>query len=361
MQRNRFLQLFLAAAIVALPGLGAASAEEQSLLTAEGTLHVVRTGRAVDLGIPDASIWPDSVLVEWTSRAQDNSLSTAILPGTDTPSMKRGLKLAFDDQTGALLVLWTEYMSVYSQIRVGVLHHGTWTNSGLLPSQGFSGAYNPEMRITHQTVRYRDEQDNPVTKTSSILSIIWWEDSRDGQARYAALFLDEQGPDPTNLAIHDLTALLGGGGEPDYEGVPSGAYLFPSLQADGLSGALLASFADLHDQRLRVVRITFPEDQGSPSEPGNLKWKRRHIPIVGVTNDAPIPRMVPSGPAASAMMVGTSIGAGYRPTVYWRDGDSLRYSRLEGSDWSAIRSIALDETMSYDRALGLVIGMAERK
>ena len=184
-----------------------------------------------------------------------------------------------------------------------------------------------------------------VTTTSSILSVIWWEDAQYGQARYATLFLDENGFDPASLAIYDLPALLGSTGETPYGDVPSGSYLFPSLQADGFAGAVLASFADLHAQKHRVVRITYPSNQGKPSDPSNVDWKRRHIPIVGIASDGPLAEKVPkvTAGASGEDAVTTTIGSGYRPTMCWRDGNALRYTRLEGSDWAPVRSIALDD------------------
>ena len=362
MRRHGIARLFvLAVALAALPAMSLAI-EEQSLLTSDGTVHVVRAGRVVDLGIQDATLSPEDIVIEWASRAQDGTLSVSIIPGTESRGDKRGLQAAFDEQTQTLLLLWTEDISAFSEIRVGVRHAGVWTNSGLLPNQGISRAFNPQMRVTHQAVSYLDEQDAPVSKTSSILSIIWWEEAQFGQARLASLFLDENAFDPASLSIYDLPVLTGSVGDVSYEGIPSGAYLFPSLQADGLTGAFLISYADLHAQRHKVVRVQFPEDQGKPSEAGNLKWQRRHIPIVGIASSGPIARHAPTMPAnaPAEVSVGTSIGSGYLPTLYWRDGDFLKYSRLESAEWAAVRSIAIDAVMTYEKALALVTGMGGR-
>jgi hypothetical protein len=358
---------FLLTAVLAVAALAALSSfclalDDESLLTADGTLHVVRIGRAIDLGVSEA-ISPGNTVIDWSARGQDGTVLTALVPGTDSSSNKRNLQLAFDDQTQTLLVLWTEDTFPYSQVRIGVLHDGMWQSYGLLPNQGLSGAYNPRMVLTHQPVTHIDQQGEVVATTSSILSVIWWEDAQFGQARYAALFLDESGFNPVNLAVYDLPALLGESGETVYGGIPAASFLFPSLQPDGLSGSVLACFTDLHDQLFKVVRIQFPSDQGKPSEAGNLKWQRRHIPIVGVATQGPVARMTPilaSGPGNSPA-VGTSIGAGYRPTLYWRDADSLEYTRLDDGGWTPVRSIAIDESMPYERALALVIGMGERK
>ena len=247
---------------MALPR-AAVAYEEKSLLTADGTLHVVRTGAAVDLGVTDAGISPQQTLVEWSSRAQDGTVSVAILPGTVSYTDKHGLEIEYDEQTATLLALWTENVSAFSQIRVGVLRDGAWTNSLLLPSAGISRAHNPKMLVTHRGATYLDANGATVSKTSSILSVVWWEESQVAQARYAALFLDETNFDPTALAIYDLPAVLGTSGETSMAGIPSGAYLYPSLQADGLSGDVLGSFADLHDQKFKVVRVELPDGLGA--------------------------------------------------------------------------------------------------
>jgi hypothetical protein len=356
MRRSGFFRALLAAAALAIVPVVALALEEQSLLTPDGTLHVLRAGRAIDLGVEDAP--PESILIEHSSRAQDGTTTLGILPGSESYQDKRGLQLGFDEQTGTLLLLWTEDISAYSHIRVGVFRDGAWTNSPLLPSQGISRAYNPQMRVTHQTVSYLDENDATVTKTSSIVAVVWWEEATWLQARLAVLFLDESEFDSANLAVYDLPALTGGIGASRYNDVPAGAYLFPSLQADGLSGAILAAYADLHDAQLRVLKVQFPDFQGKPSEQGNMDWKRRHIPIVGVMSEGPVPGGAPG--MKEKLGVGTSIGTGYRPTLYWLEDSSLKYMRLGATDWEPIHSIAIDATMTYEKALDLVVGMGSR-
>jgi hypothetical protein len=357
MKRGGLVRRFvLAAAFAALPAL-ALALEEKSLLTPDGTLYVMRSGRAVDLAVEGVN--PESFLLECTTLAQDGNVTSQILPDSISSQDKHGLQLGFDEQTSTLLTVWTEDVSAFSHIRVGVFHDGTWTNSALLPKQGIAKAYNPKMQITHQKVSYLDEHDQVVSKTSSILSVVWWEEGAGLQARMATLFLDESGFDPANLAIYDVPALTGGQAASVYNDVPSGAYLYPNLQPDGLNGAVLVSYADLHSDQERVLRLSFPDDQGKPSDPGSLKWQRRHIPIVGAMGDAPLPRKVPDM-KDKEFAIGTTIGAGYRPTFYWHDADSLKYTRLENGDWSAIRSIAINDTTTYEKALALVSEMAGR-
>jgi hypothetical protein len=345
---------FLLVAAVLVAGLAVpAVAEEKSLLAADGTLYEVRAGLAADLGAIGESVAPEDYIIEWTERRQDSSVRVGIVPGTQNGNVKQNLDLAYDVSSGSLLLLWKETLTPLSVLQLGILREGEWQTSVLLPNLGFSKAFNPQMRLSHSTVRWTGADGQPVTRESSILSIIWWEESQYAQARYAPIFLGEDSLDSSNVAVYDLPALAGGGGPTSYEDVPSGAYLFPSLHSDGPAGPILASFADLHTKKNVIVRITFPTDLGTP-DASNITWMRRHIPIVGVVGESPI---APTAPVR-VESVGTTIGAGYRPTFHWRDGDRLLYTRFDGREWASVKAIPLSEAMSYERALSLVVGMA---
>ena len=276
-----------------------------------------------------------------------------IVPGTQNRNVKRNLDLAFDESSGSLLLLWKEELTPINVLQIGVLHDGAWKTSILLPNLGFSKAYNPQMRLSHTTVRWTGDDGQTLSRDRSILSVVWWEESQYAQACYAPIFLDEDNFDFANVAVYDLPVLAGGGGPTSYDDVPSSAYVFPSLHSDGPGGAILASFADLNKRQNVVVRITFPTDLGAPGN-NNITWMRRHIPIVGVVGDSPL---APTTPIRIASM-GTALGTGYRPTFYWRDADRLLYTRFDGREWNSVKVIQLNETMSYERALSLVIGMA---
>jgi hypothetical protein len=351
---NRLAARFLLVAAALVLALAApAAAEEKSLLTADGTLYEVQSGSALDLGLSGASISPDDYFIEWTSRLQDGSVRIGIVPGTQSRNVKSNLGLAYDEASDSLLLLWREELSVLNVLELGIFKDGAWKVSALLPNLGFAHAYNPQMRLSHTTVRWTGDDGQTVSRDRSILSIVWWEESQYAQARYAPIFLDEENFDFANVAVYDLPVLAGGGGPTSYDDVPSAAYVFPSLHSDGPGGAILANFADLNKRKNVVVRITFPTDLGTPGD-NNITWMRRHIPIVGVVGDSPL---APTAPVRIASM-GTALGTGYRPTFYWRDADRLLYTRFDGHDWNSVKVIQLNETMSYERALSLVIGMA---
>lgn len=347
----------LAAAFFAASMLAAfaapSAAEEKSLLSADGTLYEVHAGLAADLGLAGDDVEPSDFVIEWAARRQDGTLRVGLVPGTGNRNVKRNLDLAFDEASQSLLLLWKEEVTPLNVLQLGILRDGAWTTSTLLPNLGFSKAFNPQMRLSHSTVRWNDAEGRAVTHNRSILSIVWWEESQYALARYAPIFLDEENFDLSKVAVYDLPLLVGPSGPTAYEDVPSAAYLFPSLHSDGPAGAILASFADLHSKKNVVIRIAFPTDLGTPGD-SNITWMRRHIPIVGVVGESPL---APTAPVRIASM-GTTIGSSYRPTFHWRAENRLLYTRYDGREWASVKAIPLDETMSYERALALVVGMA---
>jgi hypothetical protein len=138
--------------------------------------------------------------------------------------------------------------------------------------------------------------------------------------------------------------------------------MYPALQLEGPGGAILGSFADLSTKTHYVVRIDYPTNLGKPNDPKNPVWERRRIPVVGIAVAGPIALRWPveGSSAPERAPVGTIIGSSYNPTLYWQDGDSVRYVRFDGKAWSDTRALALGDSLSYEKALRLLEAMAAR-
>ena len=263
------------------------------------------------------------------------------MPGTDNRTVKRNIDLAYDEPSGSLVLLWKEELTVLNYLRLAILRKGVWSQADFLPSDVFTFAYNPRMLLSHLTVHTQDADGNDITQTHSILSLIWWEDSQKGRTRFAPIFLDET-VSSSDVVVYDLPSLVDGGGGPSLttDRAP-GAYMYPSLQLEGIGGAILATFADLGSGKQYVIRVTFPNDLGKPG-PDNATWKRRRIPVVFVTSDGPISDGVPMG----VDRVTTLIGASYRPTIVWHSDAAVGFTRFDGKSWSSARTIPLDSSMT---------------
>jgi hypothetical protein len=352
----------LAAALLLAAGFAmAADIPKKSLITTDGTLYEARTGTVGDLGITNTSLDPGTYVIEWSSLQQDGTQNRGVLQGSSSSNPKTGLDLTFDEPTGSLVVLWREEAPILNQIRLAVMRSGVWSFADLIPNIGFPHAFNPQMLLSHLSVTTTDDDGKTLAQNRSILSVIWLEEAQYAQARYASIFLDE----PINtdaLAVYDLPALVGGGGPTSFDDLPPAAYMYPALQLEGPGGAILGSFADLNAKKHYVVRISYPTNLGNPTDPKNPVWERRRAPIVGIAVSGPIPfqRRIAGAAMPEAAPVGTIIGSSYNPTLYWRDGDAMRYIRFDGANWSDARAMALGDSLSYEKAQRLLEAMAAR-
>ncbi len=359
---HRLLRPLLAAAVVFAAGVAlAADIPKRSLITTDGTLYEARAGKIGDLGITNLGLDRETYAVEWASLRQDGTQNRGVLQGSPSSNPKTSLDLTFDELTGAFVVVYREEAPIVNQIRIAVLRGGVWSFADLIPNIGFPHAFNPQMLLSHQTVTTIDEKGEAVTRNRSILSVIWWEEAQFAQARYAPIFLDEE-ISASTLKVYDLPTLVGGGGPTTYDDVPQAAYMYPALQLEGPGGAILGSFVDLNAKTHYVVRIDYPTNLGKPNDPKNPVWERRRIPVVGIAVAGPIAfrRPVEGSSAPEKAAVGTIIGSSYNPTLYWQDGDAVRYVRFDGKAWSDARALALSDSLSYEKALRLLEAMAAR-
>jgi hypothetical protein len=353
MKISRALALLFAALFVA-NGL-ALRAEEKSLLAPDGTLYTVRSGLAGDLEVSAPGINPGDNLIEWTFLAQDGKHALGIIPNTVSANPKTNLDLAFDAQSGSIVLLWKEDLSVLNVLHLGLFKAGAWKSLDLLPSLGFAHAYNPQMLLSHQVIHMLDDAGKDGWKTRSILSVVWWEESHTLQARYAPIFLDED-TSASDVAVYDLPTMVGSEGADGYGDTPPASYAYPSLQLEGPGGGILANFTDLTKGRDFVVRLNYPSDLGAVN---SKSWLRRRIPVFGVALDAPMPIINGSGMMSA---VATVIGPSYNPTLVWSEEKAVKFLRYDTATgkWSNVRSIALGDDMSKDRAYALVRDMAAK-
>ena len=355
--RALFRLLVLAVGFLALAGT-AAALEEKSLLTGDGTVYTFRAGTFEELNTTAYVLSKNDSVIQWSARTQDGSKYGGTIPGSAGASTKKNLQLAYDETTGALIVLWKEEVSVLNVLHLGILRGFDWTISDLLPNLGFPHTFNPQLVLTHQTVHYTDSDGKDATRVRPILSVLWWEEASSMGARYAPIFLDET-TSASDVKVYDLTALIGSTAINSDFGLPASVYQRPSMRADGPNGELAVSFTDLSSRKNVVLRITFPDGTETPTPGTNpdVTTQRRRIPVVGVKSTGPTPD---AGSLPSGAAISTLIGPSYSPTLFWSDANSVSYVRTDGKSWSAVRSIAITADLPFDRAMRLVEEMANR-
>lgn len=337
----------MAAAVLA----ATAGAEERSLLTVDGTLYHVQSGYYRDLEPGGTLAAPSDFVIRWDSRDQSGLLQSGIIPGTTNGDPKNQFDLAYDSLSQSLVLVWNDRVQVINSIHFAILQKGIWTASQLLPSGIFSFASNPRILITHQTVQDLDASGNEVDSQRSVISVIWWEESVRPRARLAPIFVENGSFNLADMQIYDLPELVGSQTIEWPAILDNPLYESPSLQQDGLSPKVLATFADVATQTVQVAQITFPSDFRHVIDP----LHGRHVVVILGHNSSPILSAVPSNPT----LLGTVVGSSYEPTVYWQsDPDHVSYAISDGTQWSPTRTVTLTPTLGADGAVNLIRKMA---
>jgi hypothetical protein len=328
-----------------------AGAEERSLLTSDGTLYHVQSGFYRSFEPDGTAAAPDAFVIRWDSTDQTGAVQSGIIPGTNNTDPKDQFDLAYDSLSQSLVLVWNDRFQIINSIQFAIFQKGIWVQAPLLPSGVFSFASNPQILITHQTVQDLDADGNEVDSQRSIISVIWWEGSVRPRARLASIFVENGSFNLADIPISDLPELVGSQTIEWPAILDNPLYESPSLQQDGLSSTILASFADVATGTLQVAQITFPSDFRHVIDP----LHGRHVVVILGHNSSPILAAVPASPT----LLGTVVGSSYEPTVYWQsDPDHVSYAMSDGTRWTPTRTVALTPALGTDAAVGLIRKMA---
>jgi len=349
--KARFVFRAVLGALVAAALAPALRAEERSLLAPDGTLYHVQSGLYRDFEPAGTSASPTDFVIHWDSRDQSGLVLAGIVPGTDNGDPKDQFDLAYDSLSQSLVLVWNDRLQVINSIQFAILQKGIWQQSQLIPSGMFSFASHPQILITHQTVQDLDANGAEQDSARSIISVIWWEGSIRPRARYAPIFVENGSLDLSDLQIYDLPELVGSQTVAGSEILDNPLYEAPSLQQDGLSSTILATFADVATGTLQVVHINFPSDFRHVIDP----MHGRHVVVILGHSSAPILDAIAQNPT----LLGTVVGSNYQPTVYWQsDPGSVSFASTDGTNWTGTRTIPLSRTLNADAAVTLIRRMA---
>jgi hypothetical protein len=337
--------------LVALALAAAAGAEDKSVLTPDGTLYHVQSGLYRSFEPDGTAAQPNDVVIRWDSRDQAGVVLSGIIPGTDNPDPKDQFDMAYDSLSRSLVLVWNDRLQVINSIQFAILQKGIWTQSQLIPSAMFSFASHPQILITHQNVQDMDVNESEYDSVRSIISVIWWEGSIRPRARYAPIFVENGSFDLGDIRIYDLPDLVGSQAVAGSGILDNPLFEAPSLQQDGLSSTILATFADVATSTLQVLRITFPSDFRDVIDP----MHGRHVVVILGHGSSPILSAVPQNPT----ILGTVVGSSYQPTVFWQsDPGSVNFASTDGTTWTDTRSLPLTRSLSADEAVTLIRRMA---
>ena len=286
-----------------------------------------------------------------------------VVGGTANDFFKLESSIEFDEATQSVFIVYSRVRGFFSDVQVTIRRDGAWVDGSFLPNPGLYISVSPQLLVTRQTYTDVDADHQLVTKSRSILSIVWWEESGSSQARYAAVFIEDGTLKLDDVQAWNLNELNGRSGPTDNAGLPLSSYAHPGLQRDaGTNGGVLVSFANLATRTQQVVRLSFPDDLPNLTPPTTLSpsqrtsFARGHIPVGRSFTENHLPIQIGDLPFQVAL--GTFISPAGIPTYYWSTDTSLVYLR---GDTSTLFTIPFRPDFPADRALAVVRDMSDKE
>ncbi len=285
-----------------------------------------------------------------------------VVGGTVNDFFKLESSIEFDEATQTVFIVYSRVRGFFSDVLVAIRRDGSWVDGSFLPNPGLYISVSPRLLVTRQTYTDTNADGQLVTKSRSILSIVWWEESGASQARYAAVFIEDGSLGLDDVTAWNLNELNGAAGPTDSSGLPVSSYAHPGLQRDvGTNGGVLVSFANLATRTQQVIRLAFPDNLPKLVPPDGLtpsqrtSFARGHTPIGRAFTERSLPTQID---LPYQMEIGTIISPAGVPTFYWSTDTGLSY--LPGGS-SSILTIPTRPDFPVDRALAVLTDMSERQ
>lgn len=351
--------LALAAAVLAAPGTALA---DGAVVAPDGTLYEVFPARYGDVvTVPPDS--PDAGIPVLALRITPSggAAQVELVDGTVDANAEGSVSIEFEETTGTLFVAYTKARGLMADMHVAVRRDGAWSGHDILSNRGFYLSINPRVAVTRQQYVVFDEEGEPLTKTRTLFSLVWWEESGPMQARYAPIFVEDGTLRVDAVRAWNLNELAGAQGQTDAAGLPLSAFMYPSVQADATSnGGVLVTFANLAAREQQVLRISFVEDltklapEGAKAIPEEA-WARAHVPIGRIGGRGRIPVNMDTN-----SVVGATISQKGVTTFHWLDGGAMNFLRSDDPELAQPRRLVLRDDLSAEKALRLVTSLGEK-
>ncbi len=274
--------------------------------------------------------------------------TSTILPIPQTAAVDAShLEVAFDDATATVFLLWQDGDDETAQVVVATYSNGTWWGPAAIAGGGPS-ATNPTLFMQRVSTTV-EEDDGPVTYSTTLAHVAWWEDLEGEDAGYAMVaVLPVEDDGEVDLAA---AATLWPGGL-----IPWGVVCYnipdplqlarPRLFLDLQSGDPHLLLMDLRTCLFQIVQL-----QPELGEPDPITKRRRHTTIWGHHE------MIATNPTMAMATAKAEIGLDLSVVLYWDQQTRIDYVNLTAAGWSELKSLPLSQSLTHDRAVELIRGL----
>jgi hypothetical protein len=323
--------------LLALP-LFAAKPRE-ALLTHDGRFFTIESRVTNDAG--------SSVSGHLVLRSQQGTdVATEIVPGTLDGASHREPAIAYDAETRTLFVFWLRHASLFSSELMFSCRdaNGTWS-----APQTFGDKFDYRENLRIAVTRRVSDRDGKLLPNPAIsVHLSWFEDDSDGTpgsdeyAAYAMVVIENGAivGEPQYVRLNHLVKKDNGEVPPSGADATDVSFLKqPHLFASPEQDSVLVVFGDVTTQKIHQVRIR-------PTVPPVANGRLR-VPVGRNEGTVAGPRYNKS---ANARIEGIYGGAD-RMAFFTRTDDTVEYVLLKGTEWSELRTIALDTEVTGSAAV----------
>lgn len=299
-------RLLFAALVVLTVAVSASAQRLESVLTQGGALYTLDSleNRAL-------------VLI----RRQGETRKATIVPGTSGEALDFDGRLLYDANSETLFVVWRREAPAGDEIILKSLHDGVWSDEHVIAM--INGDHRTGLRVALTRLK-----DNGATL--AFVHAVWWDQRGDESLvpRYGLVAYGEGAFLSTFEGnLHELASFTGtnnNGGSAPEDSLPLLALTPAADSVDVVFGALDAPNATR-------VKLTPKRKKGDAK-----LW----VPIGRSGGGMPHPKFASASNGNAQVMI-----VGQRVVVY-SAGESFRYAIYDRGEWSPVRSIPLDESIS---------------
>lgn len=343
-------RLVLTVLLLIAPSLHAQLSDRQILLRPDGTIYSIES---VSTG--DSTVVTKSARIIELTIQRAESVETIPVPASLTGGLNSEPSIAFDSTSETLFVFWQRMPSrTTSELVFTSYRAGKWADETVLDPALFR--FRTNLRIA--ATRWVEAKTAVgVEKISElVLHAIWWEETGFGElGRYALLSLQDGKVSSTQL--RDLSSLVTN-----------------SEAATAANGDYLSATTDRQMFRHPAI-FEMPENESVEVVFGNFDTNRFHKVGIRVVRGEGVIRLPigvirggfpsPGGllQVANSRMTTISLPGSGNLAFYSATDLHLRYTLFKGGVWSEVQSVALNERVSLDGAVGALqklVASAER-
>lgn len=331
-------RLVLAAMILLGAMSVAAQQNRDMLLTPDGTLHVIETQLPKEH--PEVVTASNSFLVLTTRQGEE--VTQRVVPGSLTQGIHTNAALAYDAESKTLFVLWQHSITLMQSelVLTSIDENGNWSRTTTFANANYRRT-NLRIGVTRK-IEVTDEAGAKSSAPEVNVHAVWWENPGASESAHYAMLTIEKG-NVSDIYVRALDSFI------DSKDKKADVAADPELNLDVLRQPVIFE-SPAHD----TVDVLF----GNVTT--NALYRLRLKPVLDGRLRVPVGVRDSSIGAPNFRTTSTestrlgALESGDRIVLYLDGKNAMSYVMYDGKEWSSVKSIAIDSTITNERVLSAI-------